>query len=77
MSRIHHRQRDRILKRDGYRCKICRGINDLDMHHITPQKEGGKSDNANVLTLCKTHHDLARKGIYCRSGLRALIEKDY
>jgi len=75
MSRVHHRQRARILKRDNYRCKICNGINELDMHHIIPQKEGGTSDDLNVLTLCKIHHDLARIGVYCRPALKALIGK--
>jgi predicted restriction endonuclease len=52
-----------VLKRDGYRCKICgRSPKDyvdieLHVHHIIPWGDGAITDLDNLITLCKTCHD--------------------
>jgi len=47
-----------ILKRDGYRCRLC-GISPrdgehvrLEVDHITPVSKGGSNDPANLWALC-------------------------
>jgi hypothetical protein len=56
------KKRMRILKRDGYRCRICgRRATDyvdikLHVHHIRPWTEGGLTEDANLITLCHTCH---------------------
>jgi hypothetical protein len=52
-----------ILKRDGYRCKICgRSPKDyvdveLHVHHIIPWGDGAITGSDNLITICKTCHD--------------------
>lgn len=45
-----------VLKRDGYRCRICgRSANDgarLEVDHIIPISKGGKTELSNLQTLC-------------------------
>jgi hypothetical protein len=51
--------RDTVLERDGHQCRIC-GTSDrqLEVHHATPQSEGGSDDPENLLTLCDRCHTL-------------------
>jgi hypothetical protein len=56
--------RMRVLKRDGYRCRICgRSPDDYDVvlhvHHIRPWGGGysGMTEEDNLITLCDTCHD--------------------
>lgn len=46
-----------VLKRDGYRCKICGAtVNDgikLEVDHIVPVSKGGKTTIENLQTLCE------------------------
>jgi len=58
--------RDAVLKRDGYRCKICGygDIKDLDAHHITDRTEmpNGGYVLENGITLCKINcHQMAEE----------------
>ncbi len=56
------KQRMRILKRDGYRCKICgrRADDHLDVelhvHHVKLWGNGGLTVEENLITLCHTCH---------------------
>jgi hypothetical protein len=51
-------QRQRILERDGYRCKVpgCSSRRSLQIHHITYRSRGGSDDDCNLVTLCLAHH---------------------
>lgn len=61
----HHHQsllvpssRFAILKRDGYRCRLCGASSrngadvQLEVDHITPRARGGTNDPSNLWTLC-------------------------
>lgn len=54
-----------VARRDGVACKArevspCRGP--LDPHHVLPVGEGGaRCDPANVILLCRGHHDFAHQ----------------
>lgn len=56
------KQRMRILKRDGYRCRLCgrRSADHVDVelhvHHIRPWARGGLTEDTNLITLCHTCH---------------------
>jgi len=54
------KQKEAILKRDGYRCVICgKGRADgveLHVDHIKPKDLGGKATIANGQTLCAQHN---------------------
>ena len=75
------KQRIRVLKRDGYRCKICGRAphNNVDItlhvHHIRPWADKGLTHGENLLTLCHTchegldpHHELFLFGLLTESG---------
>lgn len=61
------RVRQRVLERDGYRCRArvdgerCRVVGrGLQAHHVMPLRRGGEPfDEANLMTLCDRHHRLA------------------
>jgi hypothetical protein len=51
--------REQILERDGYRCQWCGEVypaDELEIHHIVPQAEGGKHFPSNLVTLCYHCH---------------------
>ena len=55
--------RMKILKRDGYGCRICgrkptqNSDIELHVHHIRPWAEGGVTTERNLITLCHTCHN--------------------
>src|SRR5262245_22264374 len=55
--------RARVLKRDGYRCRLCgeRPADNvhitLHVHHVRMWSRGGLTEDANLITLCQTCHD--------------------
>lgn len=64
--RVSPAQKDAVLRRDGYKCQICGisreyldekipGLGDylrLEVDHIIPIAQGGKSDESNLQCLC-------------------------
>lgn len=49
--------RKAILRRDGYRCKLCLSANTtLQVHHLIPVEQGGETIPTNLLTLCDLCH---------------------
>ncbi len=46
--------RDRILKRDGHKCCRCPSTENLEIDHIIPLSKGGRHDEDNFQTLCRT-----------------------
>lgn len=70
------RMRERILRRDGYRCQICRRYGRMtqatEVHHIKHVDEYPESamDPSNMISLCHACHNAQHpeKG---RDGLKA------
>jgi len=50
---ISEELRNKILKRDRYKCRICGSKKDLVLDHITPFSKGGVTEINNLQTLCK------------------------
>lgn len=71
-EKFTEKQKQQILKRDGYRCVMCvRGVKDsfeLHVDHIQPKDKGGKATIENGQTLCKTH--LFRKKFYRQTEIQ-------
>lgn len=57
------------IKTYGKQCMICGYDLSVDVHHITPKREGGKNDSGNIIVLCPNHHAMADKGIISREEL--------
>lgn len=53
---ISDEQRNRIHKRDGYRCVLCGNSHNLCLHHRKKVSEGGTNDDDNLVTLCYPCH---------------------
>ena len=54
-GKVSNKMRFEIMRRDGYRCKMCGATNEfqeLEIDHIYPISKGGKSTYDNLQTLC-------------------------
>jgi hypothetical protein len=61
----------KILKRGGVKCPKCNwGKTTLDLHHVTPKKNGGTDDNSNLIPLCPNCHRMCHEGQYSESELK-------
>ena len=59
--------RQRILRRDGFRCSVCNASNGLNVHHRTYERIGCEADS-DLVTLCRECHEIFhRSGKLCRS----------
>ncbi len=47
-----------VLERDGHRCQHCKAQQKLHVHHLIWRRNGGADTHQNLITLCKTCHDL-------------------
>ncbi len=75
-----------ILKRDGYKCRVCGSTKRLEMHHITPVSEYHHTPleaifvEHNLITLCWECHKKVRSryyhGFYRRYELISLHPND-
>ncbi|MGD0105543.1 MAG: HNH endonuclease signature motif containing protein [Rhodopila sp.] len=45
-----------VKKRADFRCCLCHTLY-VEIHHITPQQEGGPDDEDNAAPLCPTCHE--------------------
>lgn len=53
-----------VLNRDNYKCQHCKGKSKdkrLHVHHIIWRKNGGPDHQSNLITVCKTCHELIHK----------------
>ena len=48
----------RVLKRDGWRCQLCGGRRQLEVHHVQFRARGGADLADNLMALCQTCHEL-------------------
>lgn len=51
-----HYRRLKVLKRDGFACRVCRDQNDIQVHHCKGLKSWAVQD---LVTLCRRHHHIA------------------
>lgn len=45
-----------VLRRDGYKCRVCKSRNHLHCHHIIFRSQGGSDSTGNLITLCNKCH---------------------
>lgn len=53
-----------VKQRDEYKCKICGGTEELEVHHIIPLSRGGTNKKTNLITLCIKHHKARHKHLH-------------
>lgn len=54
------KQKNRIMNRDGRKCRICGCTDDLTIDHVVPVSKGGSNRDNNLMILCLTCNQ--RKG---------------
>ncbi len=59
-----------VLRRDGGSCRFpgCTTRHRLHLHHIIYWEHGGRTDRANLLTLCTTHHRAVHRRHWAITG---------
>ena len=48
--------RQRVLRRDGWRCQLCGTMSNLQVHHKQFRSRSGHDSEENLITLCFTCH---------------------
>ncbi|NPA31680.1 MAG: DEAD/DEAH box helicase [Chloroflexi bacterium] len=70
------RARAAALERDGHRCRVCGGRENLHVHHIRPVRLFARAADAhrldNLITLCARCHRRAEQHVWVRSALSGL-----
>lgn len=58
-SRPWARLRRRVLQKDGYRCSVCGGVRQLEVHHIIPRHiaPDKKYQIENLQVICRSDHE--------------------
>src|SRR3954463_12645075 len=55
----HYQQlRERVLRRDGWRCQFCGSMTNLEVHHQSFRSHAGPDHEDNLLTLCNRCHSV-------------------
>jgi ATP-dependent DNA helicase RecQ len=54
--------RQRVLRRDGWRCQSCGAISNLEVHHMQFRSHSGDDSELNLITLCVACHSQAHWG---------------
>ncbi|GAA2472180.1 HNH endonuclease signature motif containing protein [Terrabacter carboxydivorans] len=66
---VPHRSRVLILDRDrGCRFPGCASARHLEVHHLVHWRDGGPTDDTNLLALCTFHHDGHHRGEFTIAG---------
>ncbi len=55
--------RREVLARDGCRCLNCESPERLHVHHVVYLSHGGRTEAANLLTVCDSCHSLIHEGL--------------
>jgi len=48
--------RQKVLRRDGWRCQLCGAMSNLEVHHKEFRSHLGEDSEENLITLCSTCH---------------------
>ncbi len=48
--------RQRVLRRDGWRCQSCGTMSNLEVHHKQFRSHSGEDSEDNLITLCALCH---------------------
>lgn len=58
-ANIDKKLRNKVYRRDGYRCALCDSTRYIQIHHVIPRGKGGPNTEHNLVTLCSDCHALA------------------
>jgi 5-methylcytosine-specific restriction endonuclease McrA len=55
-EREYQELRERVLRRDGWRCQSCGSMTNLEVHHQQFRSHSGSDEENNLVTLCSHCH---------------------
>ena len=55
-SDAYEELRQRVLRRDGWRCQWCGAMSNLEVHHKELRSQAGDDSEPNLITLCTACH---------------------
>ena len=55
-KQVYRRLMKRVLERDGWRCRKCGSLENLQVHHEVRRSQQGDDSLANLITLCAYCH---------------------
>ncbi|PYX67713.1 MAG: hypothetical protein DMG72_24780, partial [Acidobacteria bacterium] len=53
---LYEELRNQVLRRDGWRCQVCRSRQNLHVHHKQLRSQQGEDEESNLITLCASCH---------------------
>ena len=59
----YERQRQEVLRRDGWRCQSCGAMSNLEVHHKQFRSHSGDHSEENLITLCAACHSKAHNDV--------------
>mgnify|MGYP001499077121 CR=1 FL=1 len=74
--RMWNKNRNWVLKRDGYRCMMCDIKEHLSVHHIEAREIGGKTTPENLISLCDRCHNIAELEVLTKEQILGYYVKD-
>jgi 5-methylcytosine-specific restriction endonuclease McrA len=54
--------RQRVLRRDSWRCQSCGAMSNLEVHHKEFRSHSGDDSEVNLITLCAVCHGMRHTG---------------
>ena len=57
----YHELHRQVLERDGWRCQVCGGMQNLQVHHLKFRSHSGGDTEQNLITLCTECHERAHQ----------------
>jgi 5-methylcytosine-specific restriction endonuclease McrA len=61
-TRDYEDLRERVLRRDGWRCQFCGCMTNLEVHHQQFRSQSGEDSEDNLITLCSNCHSSIHTG---------------
>jgi 5-methylcytosine-specific restriction endonuclease McrA len=58
---LYEQLREKVLRRDGWRCQNCGSMVNLEVHHQEFRSQGGEDSEGNLITLCAGCHSLLHR----------------
>jgi len=55
---LYRQLRNKVLRRDGWRCQSCGTMSNLEVHHKEFRSHSGDDSERNLITLCAVCHDI-------------------
>ena len=67
-KQVYQRLMKRVLERDGWRCRKCGAVENLQVHHKIRRSQQGNDSIENLVTLCARCHMAEHGQLYFERG---------